>query len=669
MGSRGWAGRGAGIGWVVAAASAAGCNTEALLPLDTDVSSNTSALVGAPADPSPVVSFTQNALAVGLDRAPEPPSASAFPTPNLGTLSYGTWMADFDGDGLLDVYDVNHGEGAHLSGLWLNGGAGAFGKNLWTVAVKPASTSGANLSLSNQMAFIGDLTGDGKVDYYTVDWSGLGTMCVNGGNAVHADWSGPSFDCYAAYKPRTFGDVNGDGKIDVLVVDPSVPYDVYKDYCRTLPTSWRLNNGTPNFKSWPADGDDFHFVGKAAPGLLLDFNKDGLPDRLQGTEVASAQRGANGLLSGGMVLSLGQANGTYSVVTSGLEAVKEPPVRIEDVDEDGCLDIGVDRTGYRDNQSWYVQDRSGTSCLAKFHSVARTALPYFPGSRHVDLDVDNDGLIDKACIVHNGYGNNDGKAPGIHIFRKLPAGGYADLGAAGTNIDGTSASEFYADQLNPGDWNEDGKVDLAGCGQVTIPGTDKGIALWTSNLSTTNRWLKIKLPSVSGFFTGAATIEIFDAGFVGDASHYVTPPKVLRAGQAWPTQSHHFGVGTRATVDVRVTFPDGRQTVRAGVVPGATLAVAAGSTPPPPPPPPPGDVTPPSIDVASVTFTPAVRDDVGVASVTWSVDGVAQVPMSVAPYALRLDWVSLSRGTHAISCRATDLAGNTSTAASISVTK
>ena len=57
-------------------------------------------------------------------------------------------------------------------------------------------------------------------------------------------------------------------------------------------------------------------------------------------------------------------------MTSGLENVKEPAVRLEDIDEDGCLDVGVDTTSYRDNHTWYVQDRSGTNCLVTFHGVA-----------------------------------------------------------------------------------------------------------------------------------------------------------------------------------------------------------------------------------------------------------------------------------------------------------
>jgi hypothetical protein len=315
-------------------------------------------------------------------------------------------------------------------------------------------------------------------------------------------------------------------------------------------------------------------TGVAAPGALIDFNNDGLPDTIHGIEATPDQRGPYLIQSAGLQVSLGQPDGTYRPVTSGLEGVLKPAVAFTDIDEDGCIDVGTDETGYRDNQTWYVQDRSGTTCLATFHPVARTALPYDPGFRHYTVDVDNDGLLDRVIIAHIGYGS-DGLAGGIHVFRRRPSGGYQDLGAAGTNINGTNVTEFYADQLRIDDWNGDGKIDIAGAGQASILGTDEGIALWTSNLTTSNNWLKVRAPDITGFFAGTATIELFDAGFGGDTSHYVTPPKVLRTGQAWAGKLYHFGVGMRATVDLRLTLPNGSQISRSAVAANRTIVVAA----------------------------------------------------------------------------------------------
>jgi len=62
-------------------------------------------------------------------------------------------------------------------------------------------------------------------------------------------------------------------------------------------------------------------------------------------------------------------------------------------------------------------------------------------------------------------------------------------------------------------------------------------------------------------------------GSVGDPTHLVTPPQVLYPGKTWASQVLHFGIGTRTSVDVRVTFPDGRVTTRAGVTPQSRIAI------------------------------------------------------------------------------------------------
>jgi hypothetical protein len=55
--------------------------------------------------------------------------------------------------------------------------------------------------------------------------------------------------------------------------------------------------------------------------------------------------------------------------------VTQPITRIEDINGDGCLDIGIDLTGYRDNQNWYVQkqDRRDLHRHVHGHAAGRAA--------------------------------------------------------------------------------------------------------------------------------------------------------------------------------------------------------------------------------------------------------------------------------------------------------
>src|ERR1041385_691504 len=114
-----------------------------------------------------------------------------------------------------------------------------------------SNVNAPKLGQSNEMLFVGYLTGDGLVDFFFLGWSGFGTLCVNQGVAAHTDWTGPSFLCFGTADGLAFADVNGDGKIDVLSLDIS-SFDTYTAYySQTATYLWRLNNGDPDINNWP----------------------------------------------------------------------------------------------------------------------------------------------------------------------------------------------------------------------------------------------------------------------------------------------------------------------------------------------------------------------------------------------------------------------------------
>jgi hypothetical protein len=533
------------------------------------------------ADPNPDLSFVEVGLSVGINRSTEPASAGAS-APNLD-LAYGSWLADLDGDGRLDYYAVNHGQFPHMSGLFLNTGHGGFGPNLFTVSFATAfggsTVNPPNMGNSNEMRFVGDLTGDGLVDLFFEGWSGEGTLCVNQGVARHTDWTGPSFQCFDTEDAMAFADVNGDGKIDVLsmvVPDRSTfdPYPAY--YAQTATYLWRLNNGDPNINNWPTTTDFLSLrttdpAAAAAAAPFVDLNGDGIPDKIVGVPAPAGARGDFDTLMSSQQVFLGQANHTYRLLSNtGLEGATAPITRVEDINGDGCIDVGTDHTGYRDNQTWYIQNKTGSTCNVTFTATPRTALPFYPGFKHYAVDIDNSGQLSQVVVIHAGWGSSDGLPGGVHIYRRLSDGSYT---AIPPDQSGINLKEFYADNVAPGDWDDDGRIDLGGSGDVTTDDSNQGFGLWTSRLVTSNGWIKVTLPTVTGFFVGPATIEVFDAGFAGDASHRVTPPKRLYTGRAWATQVYPFGIGTRSAVDVRVTFPDGNQAIRTGVAPSSRLTI------------------------------------------------------------------------------------------------
>lgn len=596
----------------------------------------------AVSDPSPTIAFTQEAVTKGLIRSNEPAAASSYPAGGA-TLAYGTYLADFNADWKLDVYAVNHGQTPHRSGLWL-GTESSFGQNLYTVAVSPSPVNWVDLSITNEIRKVADFNGDGLPDIYLISWSGLGALCITQPQTTQDGWTGPKMVCYGAWESRTFGDVNGDGKLDVETLNISGGYNVYKAYCNTQARVWRLNNGNPNPNTWTSTSDYFQFT-NAEPGTLVDLNNDGLPDRVQGIELPSGQRGQFGTTNGGTQVYLGQSGSTYALQSgTGAEAITAPIVNIEDINEDGCLDLGADITGYRDQQDWWLQTKTGGVCTVLFTHVSRNSLPFYPGHVRYTADVDNSGTLDRIVLVHNEYGNTDGKTAGAHVYRKLDEGTYVDVPPAttGLNILGTSQYDAYQDMLDPGDWNADGRVDFTGTSHYTAPGTDAGISLWTNTSSSSNHWVKIRTPSVTGFFTGQATIEILEAG------QLVTPAKVIRTGRTWATVVHHFGVGQRSNVDVRVTFPNAAVVTVSGVAVDTTITVE---------PQPFVDTEPPAVSIsgATVTVTASATDNVGVVSVAWKLDGVEISVDNTSPYQCTFP---LTPGTHSVVAKASDGAGN-----------
>ena len=71
----------------------------------------------------------------------------------------------------------------------------------------------------------------------------------------------------------------------------------------------------------------------------------------------------------------------------------------------------------------------------------------------------------------------------------------------------------------------------------------------------------------------------------------------------------------------------------------------------------------------AVTLSADASDDIGVAGVTFLLDGVAVgAEDTVAPYTLAWDTSGVARGTHTVSARARDAAGKTTTSATVTVT-
>lgn len=626
------------------------------------------------------LSFHQEALTRGLDRLREVAAASSIPyDPNSYNLPYGMFLSDLDGDGLLDVYVPNHGQVPHRSGLWINNGSGAFSPNIFTVSLTSPS---AYLNNTGWMYEPVDLNGDGRPDLHFGGWYSYGVVCYNRGVSSAGGWTGPRFECRQSIypvsfagtnrdspglSPLPFADVNRDGRLDILTYQNPSAYDNYLSLLRTLPTVWRLNNGNEDTRTWPAVTSEFDLVGAAPAGALLDLNGDGLPDKIQGIPVASSQRGPFGVGSGGTEVYFGQPDRTYALQPSGLESVTSPIAALEDVNRDGCIDVGFDDSSYKDNQYWYLQNvLSDGRCAGTWHWVGRTSpeLPHFLGAWRQSMDLDNSGVSLDVVIVKSAYGNTGGYSGGVHVFQQQPDRSWVEVYNHGIDL-----NDAYYSALRAGDWNDDGLPDIAGQGGWSMPDTDHGIALFTNQSVNANRWVKVRLPELSGRFIGTATIELFAAGQAGIAAAKIGRSITLTTGYHWPSTWYHLGAGARTTVDVRVTFPDGQ--VRVVTMP-TNQRVSISATPP-------SDNQVPTVSVTApgagavlsgiVNVTANAADNVGVAGVQLLIDGVALGSEDLTdPYGFSWNTATVPNGTHTLGALARDAAGNVGTADTVSVT-
>src|SRR5262249_10677070 len=134
----------------------------------------------------------------------------------------GVSVADYDGDGRLDLYAFQPGKGRASS--WLDGKSGstAGGGNLlfrnkgdWQFEDVTAQSGTDGGDRSTFTALWLDANDDGKPDLYVPNEVGDGVLYVNQGNGTFRPTSLSNSPCDFGTMGATCGDVNNDGRIDI----------------------------------------------------------------------------------------------------------------------------------------------------------------------------------------------------------------------------------------------------------------------------------------------------------------------------------------------------------------------------------------------------------------------------------------------------------------------
>lgn len=356
-----------------------------------------------------------------------------------GAQSVGVALADYNGDGNLDVANTNYdSSGDDNVGVLLGDGAGGLG----TMANYPVKDV-YNRAEWVQPIAAADLNGDGAPDIVVDNYySGRMSVLLNKNDGSGTFNSAVNYETSRAPHAVATGDMNGDGVEDVVIVgyaNTSAGVDVF------------LNNGNGTFA--PKITTQFNASATFADSLAVgDITGDGKADVVAGND-----GGGNAI-----TLLVGNGSGGFSSQsqTSNSGNSGRHSIAVADLTNSGRLDAVVSED---DLSQFAVALNNGSGGLADPSNVSTSNGPVGVAL----ADYNGDGFIDTSLgRTYNLYGQ-------IAVLTGDGLGGFGNQVDVYTKsiINGASTT------IGAGDMNNDGRPDI-----VTVDNHNGSI---TVNLNTT----------------------------------------------------------------------------------------------------------------------------------------------------------------------------------------
>ncbi len=511
------------------------------------------------------LSFSEVSVDAGLDFGHGYVEGTGGIMPKM--ISGGVGSGDFDGDNLIDLFAVRGNLGRprfHRNlggGLFEEIGDTAFG-----------GESIPSTGFENGPAFA-DFNGDGLLDIWigsilaaTLDNDGSGDLNEGDGSLIRpklylqnedgtftkaAGQQGPNM-----FNDNTYGvalaDYDRDGDLDVLTSHWQVV--PCQDLAPCSGHLWR-NNGDGTYtdvdtasglSAWYADrGDDKSFVPNFA-----DINNDAWPDIVMVGDFGTSRVWIN------------DGDGTFTDVTDTGVITDQNGMGagIGDYDNDGNLDWFVtsiwnpdaDPTPKTGNRLYLGQGDGTFLDDSEFAGVRDGQWGW--GACAADLD--NDGWQD---IVHvNGWEGAFPTDP-TRVFMNNQDGTFTDRAA-----DFGLVSTAMGRGLSCFDYDRDGDID------VFVSNNSSHVELWRNDGGSANNWLNamLKVPGANPFgiggrlyATAGGLTQLREIKF--GSNHESNDPAEA-----------HFGLGSATSVDaLRAVFPDQAESLFAGVAAGRWIQI------------------------------------------------------------------------------------------------
>lgn len=380
-----------------------------LTPVIAEASVNGVRLRGAsPGIPTVLDGITDlgNVVLVALDRSPYP--GERFPA---GTGTNRVGVADFNGDGVLDVAATNTGS-SDISILLGNGDGTFQTESRYATGTRPIATQ------------LADVNRDGRPDLVMVNINSHDVSVLLG----NADGTFQQQLRFATLRNPTalaIGDVNGDGAPDLVASS---------GFLGAAQLSLLTGNGDGTFQPEQRLASS----GTAEAVILVDVNQDGRVDLL-----STAKQ------SVWVLVRLGNGDGTFRPEQQFFSGSRPSNMVPGDLNGDGMIDLVVANEG-----STFPDNTPNTVVVLRGNGdgsfQAPTVFATRIGQAQLILhDINRDGALDALATNFLGVrvflGNGDGTFQAERM-NPHPAGGHASLG----------------------DINGDGHVDLVATGRSEV---------------------------------------------------------------------------------------------------------------------------------------------------------------------------------------------------------
>lgn len=447
--------------------------------------------------------------------------------------------------------------------------------------VKVGESCGINPAANSIRKLFGvhflDLDGDGHLDFYAGQHAnnpmkGRGKAFLNDGRGNFT----PAPGFYPQTEIYNHCDINGDGKVDLAVR--------YLDGY----TQWFVNTsalGNLNFTARPPIA-----VSQGRAQAIIDMNRDGKADWLLG------HRPGIRIFPGTGTEAI-FATRPSQTIDLGIKDQATPAVIPVDVDGDGDIDLLTEWGQYGKPNDKSLMINNGNMTFADVTAAA--GLPTANFAVHGAADVDHDGDVDiiafqnKSLVIYL----NDGKGhftlkpgaidspAGFHdvswgeaVMTDLDNDGQGDLvvdaSMALKVLRGTGGGNFklmnrewgitnvaFKDAGNCfGDIDGDGDLDLAAYTEVWPKMT---IDVYRNDLPAKN-WVNVRLVGAGGNRVAAGSkIRVYTPGttqLLWYEQVVINSSQQDQSYYDYGTTERHYGLNTRASVDVEVEFyPSGKK--------------------------------------------------------------------------------------------------------------